>query len=83
MYVVPVPSLGVGTMGHIKSQKFQSRINPNTGAWVIENGFSFGTGRWDLICNLKSLNYSVINFSIAAFNSRISNSIFSILFFCD
>jgi hypothetical protein len=31
-------------MGHIKGQKFLSSINPNTGAWVLENGFSIGTG---------------------------------------
>ena len=24
-----------------------SRINPNTGAWVLENGFSIETGEWD------------------------------------
>jgi len=33
-----------------------SRINPNTGAWVLENGFSIETGEWDLICNPLSLS---------------------------
>jgi hypothetical protein len=27
--------------------------SPNTGAWVLENGFSIETGGWDLICNLN------------------------------
>jgi len=35
---------------------FQSSINPNTGAWVLENGFSIGTGDWDLICNPFSIS---------------------------
>ena len=39
----------------IKSQKFQSTINPNIGAWVLENGFSIETGGWDLICNPFSI----------------------------
>jgi len=30
---------------------FQSSINPNTGAWVLENGFSIEIGGWDLIRN--------------------------------
>ena len=31
-------------------------INPNTGTWVLENGFSIETGRWDLICNPFSIS---------------------------
>ena len=32
-----------------KSKKFLSSINPSTGAWVLENSFSIGTGMWDFI----------------------------------
>ena len=43
-------------MGHIKSQKFPSSINPNTGAWVLENGFSIEIGGWDFMCNPFNLS---------------------------
>jgi hypothetical protein len=33
----------------------QSSINQDTGAWVLENGFSIETWGWDLICN-QNLN---------------------------
>jgi hypothetical protein len=33
----------------------QSSINQDTGAWVLENGFSIETGESDLICN-QNLN---------------------------
>jgi hypothetical protein len=33
----------------------QSSINQETGAWVLENGFSIETGESDLICN-QNLN---------------------------
>tara|TARA_B100002019_G_scaffold280178_1_gene282841 strand:- start:879 stop:980 length:102 start_codon:yes stop_codon:yes gene_type:complete len=29
---------------YLKAKKFQTSIYPNTGAWVLENGFSIGTG---------------------------------------
>ena len=39
----------------INSQNFQSPLNPNTGAWVLENGFSIETMGGNFICNLNFL----------------------------
>jgi hypothetical protein len=38
-----------------KSQKFLSSISPNTGAWVLENGFYIETLGWklDVLSNLS------------------------------
>ena len=40
----------------ISPQCFLTNINPNTWAWVLENGFSIEAGAWDLISNLFLLN---------------------------
>jgi len=39
-----------------KPLNFSTTSIPNTGAWVLENGFSTETGGWDLICNPFSIS---------------------------
>jgi len=34
-----------------KPLNFSTTSIPNTGAWVLENGFSIESWGWDLICN--------------------------------
>ena len=40
---------------YLKAKSFHPALIPNTGAWVLENGFSIETGGWNLICNLFSI----------------------------
>ena len=40
---------------------FSSTPIPNTGVWILENGFSIEAGGLDLICNLSIINF--IDFS--------------------
>jgi len=39
-------------------KNFSSTPIQNTGAWVLENGFSIETWGWDLICKPNFLYYS-------------------------
>jgi hypothetical protein len=47
-----------GLCGYVMSEnlKLLKHSYPNTGAWVLENGFSIETGGWDLICNPFSIS---------------------------
>tara|TARA_A200000159_G_C7231591_1_gene300482 strand:- start:565 stop:711 length:147 start_codon:yes stop_codon:yes gene_type:complete len=44
-------TVGISILKTFKASKIQ-----NTGAWVLEKGFSIETRGWDLICNPFSIS---------------------------
>ena len=41
---------------YLKAKSSQALLIQDTGAWVLENGFSIETWGWDLICNPFSIS---------------------------